>query len=91
MHCMFKLYPGAILTDEKGNKFVAVPLLPKSEFQSSRLAPDQIKTLRKHRGWTQSDLAQHSGLTQATISNIEKGKEKPNPSTCIAIEAALFK
>ena len=35
---------------------------------------DRIRTLREGRGWTQSDLAQRSGISQSHISEIESGK-----------------
>jgi transcriptional regulator with XRE-family HTH domain len=34
---------------------------------------EQIKALRKERGWTQQQLAERAGMEQATISAIENG------------------
>lgn len=34
----------------------------------------RIKELREAKGWTQVDLAEHSGVNQGTISRIESGK-----------------
>lgn len=39
--------------------------------QLKRGIPTQMKVLRKQRGWTQADLAEHSGLTQGAISRAE--------------------
>jgi len=48
-----------------------------------------IRRLRKLKGMSQTDLAQKAGLTQATISRIEKGNQKAEVSTLILIFAAL--
>ncbi|RYZ88610.1 MAG: XRE family transcriptional regulator, partial [Moraxellaceae bacterium] len=47
-----------------------------------------IKEKRNQRGWTQSQLAEYSGLSQRTIQRIEKG----NPATTETLKclAAVF-
>lgn len=34
---------------------------------------NEIKTLRKEKGWSQDDMEQFSGITKRTISKIETG------------------
>ena len=34
----------------------------------------RTRELRKAKGWSQADLAQRAGVTQATVSRIERGK-----------------
>ncbi|MDW3098615.1 MAG: helix-turn-helix domain-containing protein [Alphaproteobacteria bacterium] len=55
--------------------------------------PRQIGTLirraRKNRGWSQSKLADKTGLRQATISQIEAGHDSAKLDTLLRIFAAL--
>jgi transcriptional regulator with XRE-family HTH domain len=37
----------------------------------------RIRTLRKERGWTQIDLAVHTGLGRVFISDVERGRKEP--------------
>lgn len=48
-----------------------------------------IRRARKKRRWTQSELADHSGLRQELVSKIETGHEGTKLSTIHAIFAAL--
>jgi hypothetical protein len=48
-----------------------------------------IRTLRLSRGWTQLDLAYHSGVTPQTVSRLENGWQAPNLVTCHRLAAAL--
>jgi transcriptional regulator with XRE-family HTH domain len=43
----------------------------------------------KERGWRQADLAQASGLTNATLSRILSGSRRAGPEACAAIATAL--
>ena len=36
----------------------------------------KLQELREVKGWTQADLAEHSGLSHKTIREIESGKRK---------------
>lgn len=38
---------------------------------------DKLKRYRKARGWTQDDLAEHSGYSRSSIINWETGKRAP--------------
>lgn len=40
-----------------------------------------IKTVRQHFGWSQQELSERTGLTQATISHIENGLKTPSKSS----------
>lgn len=53
------------------------------------ITPDQIRAARALKDWSQSDLAQQSGLAVPTIANIELGKQKPSPSTIDKIRLAF--
>jgi transcriptional regulator with XRE-family HTH domain len=37
----------------------------------------RIRALRKERGWTQIDLAVHTGLGRVFLSDLERGKKEP--------------
>ncbi|KQU96471.1 helix-turn-helix transcriptional regulator [Devosia sp. Root105] len=40
---------------------------------------DEIKSFRKARGWSQTDLAERLGVDQATVSRIERGANMAGP------------
>lgn len=48
-----------------------------------------IKTLRKHKGLTQAELAERSGIQQSMLSLIESGKRTPSVRSAQRIAAAL--
>ena len=48
-----------------------------------------IASLRKRRGWTQTDLAEMTKLTQPTISRAERGDDGTTMATLASIAAAL--
>jgi transcriptional regulator with XRE-family HTH domain len=50
---------------------------------------DEIRRIRKDRGLTQRGLAAASGVDQATISQIESGKHRPNLETLDRLAEAL--
>lgn len=50
---------------------------------------DNIRRLRKSKGWTQHDLAVESGLSFRGVQDIEAGKRSPRTSTLQAIAGAL--
>lgn len=43
------------------------------------MTPDDVKKLRKDRGWNQQQLAAALGVDQATVSRIENGAEPSGP------------
>jgi len=43
---------------------------------------------RKRRGWSQTTLAEHAGVTQATVSNFERGEGNPTFATVLALASA---
>ena len=50
----------------------------------------RIRERREDRGLKQEDLAQRAGITQGTLSSLEKGRTKePEASTILALSAAL--
>ena len=48
-----------------------------------------IREHRKARGWTQSDLAQMTGMRQALLSEIETGHEGAKLGSIMSLLAAL--
>jgi len=48
-----------------------------------------LRSLRIERGWTQLDLAYHSGITPATISRLENGWQSPNLDTAKRLAQTL--
>lgn len=50
---------------------------------------EQIRAARALIGWSQGELAEHSGLSQTGIARIENGTNQPNSSTIAKITAAF--
>jgi transcriptional regulator with XRE-family HTH domain len=50
---------------------------------------ETLREFRRHKGWSQKDLADESGVGQDTISGIEKGRHEPRPSTLRKLADAL--
>lgn len=48
-----------------------------------------MKTLRKKKGWSQTDLADKTGTTLSHINKIETGKYKPSFEALVALAKAL--
>ncbi|MBR0228141.1 MAG: helix-turn-helix transcriptional regulator [Clostridia bacterium] len=48
-----------------------------------------MKTERKKRGMTQKELSKRSGVSQSTISAVEKGVRMPTEETMVMIAAGL--
>jgi len=48
-----------------------------------------IRKYRNKRNWSQSDLAEHAGISLDFISNIERGNKWPYPDTLFNIAQAL--
>lgn len=51
--------------------------------------PENLKSLRKERGWTQQVLAERLGLTRPTLGAYEEGRSEPKLSTLIDIAACF--
>ena len=49
----------------------------------------RLREIRKEKGLTQAELAQQSGLTQAAVSALEKGKIDPTLKTALTIAGVL--
>jgi transcriptional regulator with XRE-family HTH domain len=51
---------------------------------------DRIRDLRQARGWTQTELAERSGLKQGTITNLETGaRDNPTRDTLAKLAGAF--
>lgn len=53
------------------------------------LLGERIRKLRKQKGWRQIDLAQHSGVHEVHISDLERGAREVGLKTLLAIARAL--
>lgn len=51
--------------------------------------PAKIRSLRKERKWSQQELARRAGLSQATISDLERGLEHVKAATLTGVAVAL--
>ena len=49
----------------------------------------KIRELRRERGWRQIDLAQHSGVHEVHISDLERGSREVGLKTLFALSQAL--
>jgi XRE family aerobic/anaerobic benzoate catabolism transcriptional regulator len=50
---------------------------------------ERIRKLRRAKGWRQIDLAEHSGVHEVHISDLERGTREPGLRTLSKIAAAL--
>ena len=50
---------------------------------------ERIRKLRRAKGWRQIDLAEHSGVHEAHISDLERGTREPGLRTLSKIVTAL--
>ncbi len=50
---------------------------------------DALRAARKRAGWSQSELAQHSGVHLNTVSQVERGSADPRLSTLQALGNVL--
>jgi len=53
------------------------------------LLGERIRKLRKAKGWRQIDLAQHSGVHEVHISDLERGSREVGLKTLFALAQAL--
>ncbi len=49
----------------------------------------RIRELRKGRGWSQYEIAQHAGLSPSYLAELERGGRNPSLETILNIAAAL--
>lgn len=52
--------------------------------------PGRLKTARKFKKLTQTQLAEQSGVSQSYICKVERGKMLPDLPATLALEAVLF-
>jgi transcriptional regulator with XRE-family HTH domain len=52
-------------------------------------AGERIRKLRRAKGWRQIDLAEHSGVHEVHISDLERGAREPGLRTLRKIARAL--
>ena len=52
-------------------------------------AGEQIRKLRRAKSWRQIDLAEHSGVHEVHISDLERGTREPGLRTLSKIAVAL--
>jgi Zn-dependent peptidase ImmA (M78 family)/transcriptional regulator with XRE-family HTH domain len=56
---------------------------------NDQVNPEMVRLAREARGYTQTDLAKRSRLTQAMVSRIEAGVTDVSPSTLVSIARAV--
>lgn len=61
-------------------------ILPQEEIKD---LGDRLRLLRKSKGWTQADLAQHAGIERSMVGNYELGLHYPPIPTLIKLASAL--
>lgn len=63
---------------------------PTASQEKRRLLADLVPVRRKRQGWTQLELAERSGVSLATVQNIESGRSQtPQLSTLMRLMVAL--
>lgn len=92
MRILCQLY--ALVYLEKGRmtektKSPRKPSILPISIRSAEQLGNAVRRLRKLEGLSQAALAQRSGITQATISRLEKGSQKAEIGTLILVFAAL--
>ncbi len=64
-------------------------MLPVRKQSKSKDFAGRLKALRSQHSWTQTELAEKSGLTQSTISAMESGKFVPTSESLEKLAKAL--
>jgi DNA-binding XRE family transcriptional regulator len=57
--------------------------------RAAPMKPDQCGEARVLLNWDEWKLANHAGLSEQTVRNLEAGSHRPHPRTLAAIRAAL--
>lgn len=65
------------------------PLCPDEAVAQVATIPERLSFARGFYGWTQSQLAEASGVDQPTISRLEQSARDPRISTLVRLAAAL--
>jgi DNA-binding XRE family transcriptional regulator len=63
--------------------------LPLEVWRSVGRGDNAVRVLRKYRGLTQANLAKQAGITQAFLSEIERGRKTGTTETLKALAKAL--
>lgn len=53
------------------------------------ISPEQSRAARGLKDWSQTELGQHSNLSESTIRDFEKGRRVPSPNNLAAIRSAF--
>jgi DNA-binding XRE family transcriptional regulator len=64
-------------------------LLPEAVWQAIEAGESPVKVLRKHRGFTQAELAAAAGVSQGYVAELEAGRKSGAPETLKALARAL--
>ena len=60
-------------------------------YAAEMITPAQIRAARSLIGWTQAELAKHSGVSEVSIKNIERGATDPRSGTLTKMQDAFRK
>ena len=63
--------------------------LPEAVWEEIETGSNPVRILRKHRGLTQANLATQAGITQAFLSEIERGRKVGTTETLKSLAKAL--
>jgi HTH-type transcriptional regulator / antitoxin HipB len=78
---------GAILTDEPNDRYNSGTMIAMP--RPKQTVGQRIADARSAKALSQTDLGEKAHISQTAISNIEKGKAKPRPSTIRRIASVL--
>lgn len=60
-----------------------------TEIGAKKLFGDRVRQLRKKRGWSQEEFAQHVGLDRSYMGGVERGERNISLENICLIAAAL--
>jgi len=68
---------------------VTVPMAPVHYHERRLKVGERVQQAREHLGWSQAVLAKNAGVSENTVSSIERGKHRTQPEKLRAVLDAL--